>query len=88
MSKDTVSWLIYRPMHAILHGSCNGLFLWRRVSVALKMRVANLGSGLRLVAGAPAPGGVAAWHHFPVHEYPEMSIFAMFYKGWRKVGFH
>ena len=53
----------------------------RHEGVALKMRVANLGSGRRTVARAPAPGAVGAWTLFSGHGPLKMFIFARFYKG-------
>ena len=47
----------------------------------LKTCVVNLGSGLRPVARAPAPGGVRAWPLLAERSGSKMFIFYMFYKG-------
>ncbi len=47
----------------------------------LKTRVANLGSGPRPVARAPAPGEGRAWPRAAVRADSKMLIFARFYKG-------
>ena len=60
----------------------------RHEGVAVKMRVATLGSGRRPVASAPAPGAVGAWARFFEHGPPEMFIFTMFYKGFSSARGH
>ena len=48
---------------------------------AVKMRVPTLGSVLRPVAGAPAPGAVGTSTRIPEHEPSKMFIFHRFYQG-------
>ena len=52
----------------------------RHEGVALEMRVANLGSGRRPVARAPAPGAVGARTPFSKHG-PSGMFFTIFYNG-------